>query len=439
MSGSEQAQQPPAGRAYLRLIGIAALIGIPAAFLAALFLGAVHLIESWLWDDLPAAIGAPGPPWFLVLGLPVAGAAIVVLARRFLPGDGGHTPLHGLSSEPTPVAHAPGVVLAALGSLPFGAVLGPELPVVALGTAVGVLANRYARLEGREARVLTNAGAFSAISALFGGPLVAGMLLIEGGLSAGAALLPALLPGLVAAAVGYLIFVGLGSWPGLGTPGLVVPDLPPYQGELISDLLIAIAVGVTAVLVLRLVRASAVRTDGLRDRLSMPVLLLAGGFLVGAAALLADALGANPRDVLFSGQASLPVVVEAQSVSLVLILLVAKGIAYAISLGCGYRGGPIFPAIFLGVALASIPVVVLGTSPTLAVAVGAASGMAAQTRLLFSPILLAALLVGHNGIDTISASVLAATAAWLTATMLAGRSAAPAPDPAPATPAAATN
>ena len=337
MSGSEEQQQQAVGLAYLRLIGIAALIGIPAAFVAAFFLGTVHLMERWLWDDLPAALGVSAPPWFLVLGLPVAGAAIVVLARRFLPGDGGNPPVHGLSSEPTPVASVPGVVIAALGSLPFGAVLGPELPVIALGTAVGVLANRFARLAGREAAVLTSAGAFSAISALFGGPLVAGMLLIEGGLSAGAGLIPALLPGLVAAAVGYLIFVGLGSWAGLGTPGLVVPALPVYDGELVSDLLVGIVVGVVAVFVVAGIKALAVQTDGVRDRVGMPVLLLGGGLAVGALALLAGALGADPQDVLFSGQASIGVVVGAGSLSLVLVLLLAKALAYAVSLGCGYR------------------------------------------------------------------------------------------------------
>ena len=349
------------------------------------------------------------------LGCRSSGRQSCSCARRYLPGDGGSPPLHGLSTQPTPVAHVPGVVLAALGSLPFGAVLGPELPVIALGTAVGVLANRFARLTGREAGVLTSAGAFSAISALFGGPLVAGMLLIEGGVGAGAALIPALLPGLVAAAVGYLIFVGLGSWPGLGTQGLAVPDLPAYQGELVTDLLVAILVGVATVLAIELVRAIATRTGDLRDRVGMPVLLLGGGLAVGGLALLAGALGANPQDVLFSGQASIGVVVGAGSISLVLVLLLTKGLAYAISLACGFRGGPIFPAIFLGVALAAVPVVVLGTSPTLAVSVGAAAGMAAQTRLLFSPVLLAALLVGLNGADTIPAAVLAATAAWLTA------------------------
>jgi len=420
VSGSEEHQQA-VGLAYLRLVGIAALIGIPAAFVAALFLGTVHIVEGWLWDDLPAALGLAEPPWYLVVGLPAVGAVIVVIARRFLPGDGGKPPIGGLSSGTTPPSHAPGVILAALGSLPFGAVLGPELPVIALGTVVGVLANRFARLGGREAAVLSNAGSFSAISALFGGPLVAGMLLIEGGLSAGAALIPVLLPGLVAAAVGYLIFVGLGSWPGLGTPGLVVPDLPAYQGELLTDLLVGIAVGVVAVLTIALVRAIAMRTDGLRGRTGMPPLLVGGGIAVGLLALLAGALGANPEDVLFSGQASIGVVVGAGSISLVVVLLLTKLLAYAISLGCGFRGGPIFPAIFLGVGLASVAVVVLGTSPTLAVSVGAAAGMAAQTRLIFSSILLSALLVGPGGADTVPAAVMAATAAWLTAAMLPAR------------------
>src|SRR5262245_57854624 len=147
----------PSGPAYLRLIGLGAAIGIPAALLAALFLALVHTLEDWLWTDLPAALGSASPPWFLVVALPVLGALIVVAARRFLPGDGGHSPLGGLSTEPTPLAHAPGVVLAALGTLPFGAVLGPELPVIALGSAVGMAVNRFVRLDRRGTAAIAGA------------------------------------------------------------------------------------------------------------------------------------------------------------------------------------------------------------------------------------------------------------------------------------------
>jgi chloride channel protein, CIC family len=53
-------------------------------------------------------------------------------------------------------------------------------------------------------------------------------------------------------------------------------------------------------------------------------------------------------------------------------------------------------------------------SPTLAVAVGAAAGMAAGTRLLITSTLFASLLVGSAGLDAVPAAVLAARAAWLT-------------------------
>ena len=101
----------------------------------------------------------------------------------------------------------------------------------------------------------------------------------------------------------------------------------------------------------------------------------------------------------------------------------AKALGYSISLGCGFRGGPVFPAIFLGVALATLPEVWFGVSPTLAVAVGTAAGMAATTRLMLTPIVFSALLVGHNGVDTVPAAVLAAAAAWLTMAALESRAA----------------
>jgi len=81
---TEAAEQQPSisGPQYLRLIGLGALIGIPAALLAAVFLALIHLVEDWLWHDLPDALGYDAPPWFLVLLLPVVGAGLVLAARR---------------------------------------------------------------------------------------------------------------------------------------------------------------------------------------------------------------------------------------------------------------------------------------------------------------------------------------------------------------------
>ena len=375
----------------------------------------VHELEDWLWHDLPERLDASGPPWYLVLGLPVAGALVVIAARALLPGDGGHEPLEGLGMGATPVAYAPGIALAALGSLAFGAVLGPEAPLIALGSAAALAAASRARLGERERAVVSTAGSFSAISALFGGPIVAGMLLLESGVGLGAAIVPTLVPGLVAAAIGYLVFVGLGDWGGLDATALSVPGLPVYDGAHVADLLLAVGVGVAAALLVAVVRRFATGLAGRgRVRLGMPVLLLGGGLTVGALALAADALGADTQDVLFSGQASVPALVEEGSAKIVLVLVVAKALAYAVCLGCGFRGGPVFPAIFLGIGLAVLGVIAFDVSPTLAVAVGTAAGTVAATGLLFASVLFAAVLVGTAGLDAIPAAALAAVAAWLT-------------------------
>ena len=403
------------GGAYLKLVLIAAAIGIPAALVAALFLALVHELESLLWDDLPDQLGYDSPPAYLVIGLPVVGALIVILARRLLPGDGGNPPTEGMALQATPVAYAPGIALAAIGTLAFGAVLGPEAPVVALGAIVGVAATHFVKVGEQEKRVLSTAGSFSAISALFGGPVTAGMLLLEGGVGMGAKLIPALLPGLVAAAVGYVIFTGFGDWGGLDAPGLVVPDLPAYEGTFLGDLLVALAVGVATAVAIAMVRraVAVVEREGL-PRLGMPGLLLAGGLAVGLLAQVFEAFDVSSQDTLFSGQSAVPDVIAEGSAGVIIALLVAKALAYAISLGCGFRGGPIFPAIFLGVGLASLPVVWFDTSPTVAVAVGAAAGMAAQTRLIIAPVLFGALLTGQAGLDAVPAAVLACAAAWIT-------------------------
>ena len=76
-------------------------------------------------------------------------------------------------------------------------------------------------------------------------------------------------------------------------------------------------------------------------------------------------------------------------------------------------------------------VIAFDVSPTLAVAVGAAAGMAAATRLLFASLLFALLIVGGHGLEAIPAAVLAAAAAWVTVAALERRAEASAADPSP--------
>jgi len=404
----------------LRLVLLGAAIGIPAALAAIAFFTVVHYLEQLIWHALPTALGEASPPWYLVVFLPVVGAAIVAIARLTLPGDGGRSPLAGMSHGATPVRYVPGIVVAALGTLGFGLVLGPEAPVMAVGSAVGLGISSIVRSDAREQGILSMAGIFSAISTLFGGPLVAGVMLTEGGISLGAVLIPVLLPGFVAAAVGYLVFLGVGPYTGAPAPGLQVPDLPAYVGTSVPDLIIAIVVGVVTAALIVAINGAAKRVAALQDgrqgdgRVGLVAALLLGGLAVGALAQLATVFGVAPDDVLFSGQASIPALVSESSLIALVVLVIAKAAAYVVSLATGFRGGPIFPAVFLGVGVAAFAVELFGTSPTFAIAIGCAAGMAAQTRLVVTSMLFAALLVGSGGFDAIAGAVFATVASWLT-------------------------
>ena len=404
----------------LRLVLLGAAIGIPAALAAIAFFTAVHYLEQLIWHALPTALGEASPPWYLVVFLPVVGAAIVAIARLALPGDGGRSPLAGMSHGATPVRYVPGIVVAALGTLGFGLVLGPEAPVMAVGSAVGLGITSIVRSDAREQGILSMAGIFSAISTLFGGPLVAGVMLTEGGISLGAVLIPVLLPGFVAAAVGYLVFLGVGPYTGAPAPGLQVPDLPAYVGTSVPDLIIAIVVGVVTAALIVAINGAAKRVAALQDGrqgdrgVGLVAALLLGGLAVGALAQLATVFGVAPDDVLFSGQASIPALVSESSLIALVVLVIAKAAAYVVSLATGFRGGPIFPAVFLGVNVAAFAVELFGTSPTFAIAIGCAAGMAAQTRLVVTSMLFAALLVGSGGFDAIAGAVFATVASWLT-------------------------
>lgn len=181
----------------------------------------------------------------------------------------------------------------------------------------------------------------------------------------------------------------------------------------------AVAVGVVAAMLIAAIHrfTTDVALERAR-RLGLAAALLGGGLLVGGLALVADGLGADSQDVLFSGQASIEPLVAEGSTGIVLVLLAAKALAYAISLSCGFRGGPIFPAVFLGIGVATLPVIWFDVSPTFAIAVGAAAGMAAHGRLILTAMLFAALLVGTQGFDAIPGAVLAAVAAWMTVSAL---------------------
>jgi H+/Cl- antiporter ClcA len=408
---------------YLRTLVYAALLGFPVALAAVAFQTAIHDVIHFVWEVVPHWLDQSEPPtWYTILVPALAGVLVAIAVR--LPGHGGHSPLEGLGMGTVHPLHLTSILPAALITLGAGLVLGPEAPLIALGLALGAVAVQLVRVQDDEAKLLVLAGAFAAIAALFGGPLVAAFLLFEVTAAAGAipaqAIGRALLPGFVAAGTGALVFTGVEDWPGVHTMSLALPSLPPYDSIRLADLgwtvVLATAIAVVIVAIRHLAHEIAARSS---PRRPLPV-LVGAGLLVGILAVVFRAATDRPVDyVLFSGQAELPQLVAEGSASVLLLLVVTKGLAYALSLGSGFRGGPVFPAIAIGVAFGVMAADVLpGFATTPAVAVGIAAGTAAVMRVPFTAVLLATLLMGSSAVDVAPIAVFAAAIGWLVAVAL---------------------
>ena len=235
-------------RSYLALLVLAAIIGVPISASAYFFLALVSKLQVWIFTDLPKDVGFHSEPlWWPIPPLVLAGV-LVALTIRYLPGKGGHSPADGFKAGAGPPSprELPGILLAAFATLSLGVVLGPEAPLIALGGGLGVLAVKLVKRDApaRTQAAVAAAGSFAAISTLLGSPLTGAFLLMEASGLAGAMLELVLVPGLLAAGIGSLVFIGLDAWTGLGTFSLAIPGLPHVGSPTGAEFGWALAIGV---------------------------------------------------------------------------------------------------------------------------------------------------------------------------------------------------
>ena len=417
-------------RSYVALLVLAAIIGVPVSAVAYGFLKLVEILQQWIFTNLPAELGFHGePPWWPLPPLAVAGV-LVALTITYLPGSGGHSPADGFKAGGAPLPiELPGIFIAALATLSLGVVLGPEAPLIALGGGLGVLAVRLAKRDApaRTGAVVGAAGSFAAISTLFGSPLLGAFLLMEASGLAGATLELVLVPGLLAAGIGSLVFLGLNAWTGWGTFSLAIPNLPhftrPDSAEFGWALVIGVAAAVLATLIHRLALFLRPHVER-RMVLVMPVV----GLVIGLLAIAyAQGTGKSSSEVLFSGQSAVgPLINNASTytVGALVLLIACKGLAYSGSLS-SFRGGPVFPSLFIGaaggIALSHLP----GLPLVPAVAMGIGAMCAAMLKLPMTSVLLATLLLLSDGIAVMPLVIVAVVVAYVVSFWLS-----PAPAPA---------
>lgn len=431
-------------RGYVVLLVFGAIVGVPVAVIAYFFLKAVAKGQEYFFTTLPSDLGFQGAPaWWPLPVLALCGL-LVGLTLRYLPGTGGHHPAEGFKAGGTVTARdLPGIFFAALATLVLGAVLGPEAPLILIGAGVAVLILHLIKRGAPNTAVVVigAAGSFAALSTLLISPLVGAFLLLEAAGIGGGLVSVVLAPGLLAAGVGALIFVGLDKLTGFGTFSLAVPHIPAATTPTVGEFAWAVGIGLAAAVVGTAIRRMAFQLQPIVERrkvLLTPVLGLAIG---GLAIIFDEVTGKGSSQVLFSGESALaPLIQQAVtwSVGALVLLIVCKGLAYGASLS-SFRGGPTFPGMFIGAAAGTA----LSHLPGLPMIDGVGMGIGAMTVVMLgglplTAVLLTLVFLQADAINLISVVIVAVVVAWVASARLSPWLAQPSPAP-EETPAAAAS
>ncbi|HDT5245614.1 TPA: ion channel protein [Klebsiella aerogenes] len=332
----------PRARTMLLLSIPAILIGIASSLVLIVAMKIAAVLQSILWSDLPAHVGiaADSPLWIIAI-LTLTGIA-VGLVIRFSPGHGGPDPAtESLIGAPIATSALPGLLAALILGLAGGVSLGPEHPIMVVNIALAVaLGSRlFPRVSSLDWTILAASGT---IGALFGTPVAAALIFSQTlNSSSDVPLWDRLFAPLLAAAAGALT-TGIFFHPNFTLP---IPHYPHLRivdiisGAIVT--LIAIAVGMVAVWCLP-------RLHALIHRLKNPVLMLGiGGFLLGILGVIGGHI------TLFKGLDEMQQLASSQTLGAgdFLLIAVVKLAALVLAAACGFRGGRIFPAVFVGVSL----------------------------------------------------------------------------------------
>lgn len=398
----------PSARTLLPLVVPSLVVGVVASLVLLGVSALADQLKNVLWETLPDAlgIGRYSSLWMIVM-LTATGLAVGIVVRQVHGHAGPDPATTGLVDAPMAPGVVPGLLVAATLALAGGVSLGPENPITAANIALAVWLGRRAAPAAPTALWIPLAAA-GTIGALFGTPVAAALILTEtlAARPGPGSLWDKLFGPLVAAGAGGLMTVLIAH------PTFDL-DLPRYSGSGWGDALAALVIApVAAALGMAAVYSFPYAHAAFR-RLRHPVLALtAGGLLLG----LLGALGGHLT--LFKGLDEVKTLAarpDGWSAGSFALMTVVKLAALTIAAACGFRGGRIFPAVFVGVALglcahALVPAV----HPTIAVVCGVLGVLLAVTRQGWLSLFTAAVLAADpNVLPLLCVAVLPA---WLLVT-----------------------
>ncbi|MFJ4713240.1 ion channel protein [Streptomyces sp. NPDC088785] len=416
MSTPAEATPPPvppavSARTLLPVVGPALVVGVVCSLLFLALSWIAERLQGVLWGDLPDALGIGRYSALWIIVMLTATGVLVGLVVWKAPGHAGPDPATmGLSGEePLKPYVLPGLALAAALMLAGGPSLGPENPIIAVNVGLMFWLGRRL-LPASPAALWPSLASAATLGALFGTPVAAALLVSEAlagrPLPLRGSLWDNLFGPLLAASAGALTTTLVAS-PSfdLGLTRLAQPG----WADLLSAIVVACA---AAVLAMAAVHAFPY-VHGAFGRLGHPMLMLpAGGLVLG----LLGALGGHLT--LFKGLEEVKEIAsdpDGRSAGAFALLTVVKLAALLIAASCGFRGGRIFPAVFVGAAFGLFAhALVPGVNASVGIAAGVLGVLLAVTRSGWVSLFTAAVLVASPAI--IALMCIASLPAWLLVT-----------------------
>ncbi|MEU4272443.1 ion channel protein [Streptomyces sp. NPDC026092] len=376
-----------------------------------LFLGIEWVSEEFehvLWNTLPDALGIGGYSslWMIVM-LTATGIAVGLVIWK-VPGHAGPDPSEtGLGGAPLAPSVVPSLLLAGTLTLAGGVSLGPENPIIAANIALAYWLGRKAAPSSPAAFWVALASA-ATIGALFGTPVAAALVISEAlaNQPGPGSLWDRLFAPLVAGGTGALT-TSLIAHPSfdLSLPQLTDPGW--------ADLLATLIVATLAALFGLLCCYGLPHVHRAFRRLKHPMLMLpAGGLVLG----LLGALGGHLT--LFKGLDQMKELVAnlgGWSSGELAKMAVVKLVALLVAASCGFVGGRIFPAVFIGVAFGMLAqALVPEIHPAVAISSSVLGVLLATTRQGWVSLFVAAVLASSPAM--LALLCLASLPAWLVVT-----------------------
>ncbi|WP_028049498.1 ion channel protein [Cellulomonas sp. URHD0024] len=391
-------------RDLLRMAVPAVVIGAVCAVTLVALSELAAVLERWLWGGLADRVGVDpdSAPW--IVGVLTLTGLAVGLVVRFAPGHAGPDPAtHGLVSVPLAPRVLPGLAVAMVLTLAGGVSLGPENPIMAINAAlvVTVGARVMPRVHVPAWVVMSTAGT---LGAMFGTPVAAALMLSE--ISPGdrrAPLWDRLFAPLVAAIAGALTSARLADH-------TFDVELPPYVWGGVRDVALAVAIALAAGGLGLGASYAFSPLHRLFHRVQNPVLLLTlGGLALGVLGVVGGPI------TLFRGLDQMKVLPERVGTTTALGFLglaVVKLAAMLVASTTAFRGGRIFPVVFVGVALGfAVGTAFPGVPMALAVGASTTGILVAATRSGWLSVFIAVAVV--SDVTLLPALIAAMLAAWV--------------------------